>query len=203
MKNRDGADDHKTAILTWVAFVGGPYSASFALRTIVNTVILMLVLLGFATLLHCLMEFPKAKAMLANKNITRLLYAPAALMALFFLWLIVFEPQGTSTLNSVATVLVGIFVVGYFGLALAALIHSFVRATPDERSRYGLNLMLAGVLIGLLPVTITALVTMFAPSVILPGSDFFFLTMVLIPITMALAVIKAGAAPAAEHAPVM
>lgn len=192
-----------TGLLLGLAFVGGPYFASYALRTIISTVILMLLLFGFATLLHCLMEFPKPKAMLANKNITRLLYAPAVLMALFFLWLIIFEPRGTSTLNSVAAVLVGIFVVGYFGLALVALIHSFVKATPDERSRYGLNLLLAGVLIGLLPITIASLVTMFAPSVILPGSDFFFLTMVLIPITMALAVMKAEPAPAAEPAPVM
>jgi hypothetical protein len=55
----------------------------------------------------------------------------------------------------------------------------------------------------LLPVTISALVTTFAPSVILPGSDFFFLTMVLIPITMALAVVRGEAAPAAEPAPLM
>ncbi|NIN72077.1 MAG: PDZ domain-containing protein [Gemmatimonadetes bacterium] len=185
------------------AFLGGPYIASYALRTIIGTFFLMLVLLGFATLLHCLMEFPMAKAMLGKAHITKVLYAPAVLMALFFLWLIIFEPRGTSTLNSVATVLVGIFIVGYFGLALVALIHSFVKATPDERSKYGLNLMLAGVLIGLLPVTISALVTTFAPSVILPGSDFFFLTMVLIPITMALAVMRAGAAPAAEPVPVM
>lgn len=185
------------------AFFGGPYIASYALRTIVNTFFLMLVVLGFATLLHCLMEFPKPKAMLGKAHATKVLYAPAALMALFLLWLIIFEPQGTSSLNMVANVLIGIFVVGYFGLALVALIHSFVKAAPHERSKYGLNLMLVGLLIGLLPVTISALVTTFAPSVILPGSDFFFLTMVLIPITMALAVMRAEAAPAAEPAPVM
>ncbi len=185
------------------AFFGGPYIASYALRTIVNTFFLMLVLLGFATLLHCLMEFPKPKAILGKAHTTKVLYAPAVLMALFFLWLIIFEPQGTSSLNMVANVLIGIFVVGYFGLALVALIHSFVKATPDERSRYGLNLMLIGVLVGLLPVTISALVTTFAPSVILPGSDFFFLTMILIPITMALAVMRAEVPPAAEPAPLM
>ncbi len=192
-----------TGICLGGTFFGGPYISSFTLRATVGTVVLLMVVLGFATLLHCLMEFPKAKAMLAGKHFTKLLYAPAALMALFFLWLIIFQPRGTSTLNSVLTALIGIFIVGYFGLALVALIHSYVKAMPDERSKYGLNLMLAGVLIGLLPVTISALVTTFAPSVLLPGSDFFFLTMVLIPITMALAVMKAGATPAAGPAPVM
>ncbi len=65
--------------------------------------------------------------------------------------------------------------------------------------------MLAGPIIGLLPVTIAALVAIFAPSVILPGADFYFVTMVLIPITMALAAMKseAPAAPEPASAPVM
>ncbi|UCC73483.1 MAG: PDZ domain-containing protein [Gemmatimonadota bacterium] len=192
-----------TGLCLALAFLGGPYIGSYALRTIIGAVVLVLIVLGFATLLHCLMEFPRAKAILGTTHITKLLYAPAVLMALFFLWLIIFEPRGTSTLNAVANVLVGIFVVGYFGLALWALIHSFVRATPDERSKFGLNMMLAGVLIGLLPLTIASLIAIFAPAVILPGADFYFLTMVLIPITMALAVMKSEAAPAPEPAPLM
>ncbi len=184
-----------------LAFLGGPYIASYGLRTIVQSVVLLLVVFGFATLVHCLAEFPRAKAILQKPHMTKVLYAPAALMALFFLWLIIFEPRGTTTLNNVANVLAGIFVVGYFGLALVALIHSFVKATAQERSKYGLNLMLAGVIIGLAPVTIASLIQIFAPSVLLPGVDFYFLTMVLIPITMALAVMRT-AAPAAP-APVM
>jgi hypothetical protein len=192
-----------TGLCLGIAFLSGPYIGSYALRTIVGAVVLMFIVLGFATLLHCMMEFPKPKAMLRNKNITRVLYAPAVFMALFFLWQIIFEPQATSALNTVANALVGIFVVGYFGLALAALIHSFVKASPDERSKFGLNMMLAGVLLGLLPVTIGSLVQIFAPGVILPGADFYFLTMVLIPITMAMAIMKSAAPPAPAPAPVM
>jgi MFS family permease len=190
-----------TGLCLGLAFLGGPYIGSYAIRTIISAVVLVLIVLGFATLLHCLLEFPKVKAILGKKHATKVLYAPAVLMALFFLWLIIFEPRGTSTLNNVANVLVGIFVVGYFGLALAALIHSFVKATPDERSRSGLNLMLGGVLIGLLPVTIASLVAIFAPAVILPGADFYFLTMVLIPITMAMAIMGAAKPAAASAMP--
>ncbi len=185
-----------TGLCLGIAFLGGPYIASFAVRTIVQTAVLFLILLGFATLLHCLAEFPKAKAILQKPQMIKVLYAPAVLMALFFLWLIIFEPQGTSGLNAITNVLVGIFVVGYFGLALVALIHSFVKATTEERTTYGLNLMLAGLIIGLGPVTISSLIGIFAPSVVLPGVDFYFLTMVLIPITLALAVMRT-ASPAA------
>ncbi len=190
-----------TGLCLGLAFLGGPYIASYALRTIVQAVVLMLIVLGFATLLHCVAEFPKPKAILQRPQMTKVLYAPAALIALLFLWLIIFEPRGTGTLNNVVNVLIGIFVVGYFGLSLVALIHSFVKATPEERATYGLNLLLAGVIIGLAPVTITSLIQIFAPSVVPPGVDFYFLTMVLIPISLALAVMRT-AAPAAP-APAM
>jgi hypothetical protein len=185
-----------TGLCLGIAFLSGPYIASYALRTIVQAVVLMLIVLGFATLLHCVAEFPKPKAILQRPQMTKVLYAPAALIALLFLWLIIFEPRGTSTLNNVVNVLVGIFVVGYFGLSLVALIHSFVKATPEERASYGLNLLLAGVIIGLAPVTIASLIQIFVPSVVPPGVDFYFLTMVLIPISLALAVMRTAAPPA-------
>jgi membrane-associated protease RseP (regulator of RpoE activity) len=188
-----------TGLCLGIAFLGGPYIGSAALRTIVGAMVTVLVVLGFATLLHCVLEFPKVKAILQKEHMIKVLYAPAVLMALLFLWLNIFQPRGTSTLNVVVNTLAGIFVVAYFGLALAALIHSYVKATPQERSQYGLNVMLAGVAIGLVPVTVASLITIFAPQVVLPGVDFYFLTMVLIPITMAMAIMKT--APAAPTTP--
>jgi hypothetical protein len=168
-----------TGLCIGIALVGGPYIGSYALRTFVETITLLLVLFGFATLLHCLMEFPKPKAILRKRHATKVLYAPAVLTALFSLWHTVVVPRGTSTLNAAVNATFGIFVVLYFGLALVALIHTFAKATRDERSRYGLNLLLAGVIIGLLPTIIEALVTVVAPRVIIPGSDFLFMTAVL------------------------
>jgi len=191
-----------TGLCIGIGLVGAPYIGSYALRTIVDTITLLVLLFGFATLLHCLMEFPKTKPILGKQHATKVLYAPVVLTALFSLWLAIVVPRGTGTLNTIVNAIYGIFVVLYFGLALAALIHSFVKATRAERSRFGLNLLLAGVIIGLLPTIIEALVSVIAPSVIMPGSDFFFLTAVLIPITLALAVMKLGAGPAAELTPV-
>ena len=72
-------------------------------------------------------------------------------------------------------------------LSIVALIHSFVTAAPRERSEEGLNLMLAGVIIGLLPLTLMMVAGMFVRVDLLPGSDFLFLTLVLIPISFGLA----------------
>ncbi|MGD2215329.1 MAG: PDZ domain-containing protein [Gemmatimonadales bacterium] len=185
-----------------VGFFLGPHFESYVVRATFTALGLVVAIFGFAFLLHFLMEFPKLKAIMERRHTTKLMYLPALLVALFALYLIAFAPRGTSGFNRFVVAMFGIFIVLYFGLSLWALIHSFVKATPDERSRFGLNLMLGGALIGLLPLTIAALVGILAPTVVLPGGRFFFLTMVLIPITMALAVVRADTAPEAAPAPV-
>jgi hypothetical protein len=180
-----------------LAFFAGPYIRSAGLRTLVSAVQLVIILFGFAFLLHFMLEFPKAKTVMGNRGIIWWIYGPAALFALFTLYLNIFQPQGTSTLNVVVTALFGIFVVLYFGLALWAMIHTYVRATAEERSRYGLNFMLIGVIIGLVPVTFSSLIGIFAPRFVPAGVDFYFLTLVLVPIALALAVAKLRPAPGA------
>lgn len=186
-----------------ISFLSGPYIGSYTLRTIVNSVILVLELLGFGAFLHLLMVFPKRKAFLGKAHAAKVLYAPIALIALFSLWLIIFVSQRTGAFNTMVNVIYGIFAVVYLALALVALIHSFVKATPDDRSRYGLNLMLAGLLIPVLPLIVIWMVSIIAPNVIVPGFDFLILVAALIPITMALAVMKGGTAAAPEPAHVM
>ena len=93
-------------------------------------------------------------------------------------------------------VLIGVFILGYFGLSLAAFVHSYVKATAEERRAQGLTYVLAGVLAGFLPILVVVLVGVVAPQVVIPGANFFFLTIVLIPISLALAVMKSDKA---EH----
>ncbi|UCC49235.1 MAG: PDZ domain-containing protein [Gemmatimonadota bacterium] len=190
-----------TGLCLGITFFAGPYLQSFTLRTIAAALQLVIIIFGFAFLLHFMLEFPEPKALLAKKHTTKVLYAPALLIALFALFLIILQPAGTSTLNVLIRSLFGLFVVVYFGLALWAMIHSFVKASPRQRSGYGLNFMLAGVIIGLLPVTIASLLGVLAPRVVLPGYNFYFLTLVLIPIALASAVVKTESAPVT--APVM
>lgn len=173
-----------------LAFVNTPYLASYALRTIFGAVTITLVVFGFAFLLHFMMVFPKAKAFLAKKNAMLWLYGPAALVALLFLFLIIFQPESTSALNTVVNIIVGLFVAGYLGLAVAAMVHSYMKANPQERAANGLNFMLLGTVIGLAPLVISALVGVIAPKFVLPGVEFYVLTMVLIPFALAQATLK-------------
>ena len=190
-----------TGLCLGIAFFAGPYLQSFTLRTIAGAIQLVIIIFGLAFLLHFMLEFPEPKAILEKPLTTKVLYAPALLIALFALFLIIFQPAGTSTLNVLTRSLFGLFLVVYFGLALWAMIHSYVKASPTQRSGYGLNFMLAGVIIGLLPVTIVSLIGVFAPRFVPPGYGYYFLTLVLIPIALATAVLKSERAPA--PAPIM
>ena len=173
-----------------VSFFGGPYLSSYPLRTIRLLLTNLLVVGGFASLLHFTLMFPKRKALLDKRHMRDLLYGPAALVFLFLVYRGVFQPAATSTLNVITGVLIGLFILGYFGLSLAAFVHSYVKATAQERRVQGLTYVLAGVLVGFLPVLFVVLVGLVAPQVVIPGGNFFFLTLVLIPISLALAVMK-------------
>ena len=50
--------------------------------------------------------------------------------------------------------------------------------------------MLAGVLFGLLPLTLMMVAGMFGVQIDFPGSDFLFLTLLLIPVSFAMALLK-------------
>lgn len=173
-----------------LTFVNKPYISSYALSAIFGAVTLVPFVFGFAFLLHFMMAFPKAKAFLSKKNAMLWLYGPAALVALLSLFLIVFEPEATSALETVLDIIGGLFVAGYLGLAVVAMVHSYVKATLHERAANGLNLMLLGTVIGLAPRVISALIGVIAPKVVLPGVEFYALTMVLIPFALAQAALK-------------
>ena len=144
-----------------------------------------------------MMSYPQAKAWTEKNWAKYAIYGPATLVSLVILYVIIMNPTATGGLNVFVNIMFGVFVVYYFGAAMVAMFQSFSKATPAERESQGLTLMLAGVIVGLLPVTIGSLIAIFAPQAVLPGQDFYFMTLVLIPIALSMAVMK-KAGPAAE-----
>lgn len=174
-------------------FMGGPHFSSFFVRTLVASIEDLVVLLGFAFLLHYMLETPKQERFLQRRHALKIIYAPAVLMTLFVLFLVIVEPRATSGLRQLSNILVGLFIAGYFGCSLAAMIRGYAKATRQERTGYGLNIELAGGLIGLLPIIIAALIGVVAPKLILPGEDFYGLTLILIPISLTIAMRRQSA----------
>ena len=70
------------------------------------------------------------------------------------------------------------------------------QAAPAERASSGLNVLVICLVLGLAPMVPTA-VSLVAPGVVFPGSDYYDLTWVLIPFAMARAtILHAGNSPA-------
>ena len=176
------------------AFLPGPYLEGYAARTAVGSLVLVAILFGFAFLMHFMVSYPKPKAWTEKSWAGKAIYSPASLVSLIIVYIIVARPDATSGLNTIVSIMFGVFVVYYFGAAIVAMFKSYAAAGLAERASQGLTMMLAGVMVGLVPVTLASLVGIFAPQVVLPGSNFYFITLVLIPITLYLAVSKDGGA---------
>ena len=137
------------------------------------------------------------KRVMEKKLVAWLVYSPVAVFTLLgIINSVVDLPLGT--LRAPAALFLGIIFVGYFVLSLAALVHSFVTAGPGERAAEGLHFMLAGVVAGLLPLTVMIVAGLFVRTDTLPGGDLVFVPLILIPISFAAALLKAaGASPRA------
>ena len=80
---------------------------------------------------------------------------------------------------------------------MIAVVHSYIKASTQERSATGLNLMLLGMLIGFGPVLLSILVHTLSPRMgELPGERFYSISLLAIPIGLAMALIKVKPAPA-------
>lgn len=183
------------------AFLPGPYFESFAMRTAAGSLTLVAILFGFAFLMHFMVSYPTPKSWTEKSWASKAIYWPAGLVSLVIVYIIIMRPDSTSGLNSAVNIMFGVFVVYYFGAAIVAMFKSYSAAGPSERASQGLSMMLVGVMLGLIPVTLGSMVSIFAPQVVLPGSNFYFITLVLIPITLYMAVSKDGGQVAVAAAP--
>lgn len=165
-----------------------PYIGSPGLQGLMSNVLFVAFLTAFASLLHLLLVFPKRKRVMEKKNAGKLVYLPVAAYALLGIIIFTWELP-VDRFRTALLVVLGLIFVGYLVLSIVALIHSFVTAAPQERAEEGLNFMLAGVLIGILPLTLMMVTSMFV-EIDFPGSDFIFLTLLGFPISFGLAILK-------------
>jgi len=184
-------------LLFGLAFLAGPYIASPVLSAIVGAVSIFAVLVGFAVLLDHVLNFPRE----GDGRRVRAIYVPAILVGLVPTVFTILRPDATSGINLFFRLLFGLFILGYFGLALIVMVKTFSRATPTEKTAHGLNLMLIGALLGLGPLLISGIVNLISPQTVLPGQQYFALLLVLVPITFAMAAVKSASAPVAVGSP--
>jgi hypothetical protein len=168
-----------------------PYIGATGVRQFVSTLFFLAFLTAFAALLHLLLTFPKRKRLVEKKYVWPMIYLPVAVFALAGIVNLLADIP-LDRLRVPAALFLGTLLIGYAILSLVALIHSFVTAAPEERAEEGLNFMLAGVVVGLLPLTCLMVAGLFIRTDTLPGTDFLFLTLILIPISIGAALVKSA-----------
>lgn len=172
--------------LASLLFIAGPYFGSYTLRNLDSALVNILLFLGVASLLNFLLVHLRSSS-------NRLIYVPGLAAGLFIAYRILAAPEATSALNTFSNIFIGIIIAFYLIASLVTVYKGYSSASPEDRASQGLNLMLIGALIGLLPSAIATVVAIFAPQVVLPGGNFYFLTLVALPITWSMAVLKGAA----------
>lgn len=173
-----------------LAFAGGPYIESAGARSIVITVQSIIVVTGVGALLHFLLVFPNPREFINKDNATKILYSPALAWSLMVAYRQLLTPEATSALNNFTNILAGLVFGGYLVGSIVVMLQNHSRASAEVRDARGLNTMMIGTLVGMLPVTITTVIGIFSPQTVLPGQDYYFLTLILIPVTWSMAAKK-------------
>ena len=80
------------------------------------------------------------------------------------------------------------------GKLFVNLVKKYRSADDSAKEKYRLGLMLWAIIIGIVPVLLDVIVGTLMPTVDLPGSDYYFIIMALIPIGIGLAITQSGPA---------
>lgn len=163
-------------------FFNGPHIEPGMLRNLINSLSVTIVVLSFAFLLSYMLKYPP------KSKHQKLLYLPA-ILAVLMIWALIFiQPDGSGTINMVIRLFFGGVIIFYFLSSLITLIRKYLRSSKEDRASKGLNMMLLGAIVGLLPILIYFTASTLSPGIDLPGNDYVFITFLAIPIffTMAL-----------------
>ncbi len=166
-----------------LALMPGPYIAEFSLRSLTIAITSLFVLFGVVALLQFLLVFPQRRPWLQRPHGKKLLYLPAFVLWLLIAWRVLFTPTATPALNTLTNTLAGVIIGAYCLLSMFQVLRNYSRTDQAQRRALGLNWMLLGTVAGLVPVTIAQLVSAFSPQSVLPGQDYYFVTLALIPLS--------------------
>ena len=176
-------------VLFGFIWFNGPYINPGFLRELVNSISITIVMLAFVALACFILQFPPKSAFLKGGD-SRWTFVPAAVVVVIIWFLNFAQPDSTSTLNVAMNMLFYVVIVFYFGVSLVTLISKYSKANAETRSSSGLNHMLLGAILGIVPFLIMFTLNRVSPTTVVPGSDYMFLTFAFIPIFFSAALLK-------------
>ena len=176
-------------VLFGFIWFNGPHINPGFLRDLVNSIDITIIMLAFVALACFILQYPPKSAFLKGGD-SRWTYVPAAVIVVI-IWIMNFtHPDSTIKLNVTINMLFFAVIVFYFGLSLLTLISKYSKANAETRNSLGLNHMLLGAVLGLLPFLIVFTINRLSPTTVIPGNDYLFLTFAFIPIFFSMALFK-------------
>ena len=176
-------------VLFGFIWFNGPYINPGFLRELVNSLSITIVMLAFVSLACFILQYPPKSSFLKGGD-SRWTFVPAGVVVLIIWFLNFTQPDSTSTLNVTINTLFFLVIIFYFGLSLLTLISKYFKANAETRSATGLNHMLLGAILGIVPFLIIYTINQLSPTTNLPGNDYMFLTFAFIPIFFSAALLK-------------
>jgi hypothetical protein len=149
-----------------------PYLESYLLRTVVALNAIVFLMMGLTFFLHLSVIFPKPKPAVVETPLEYLIYGVAPLVVVYYMWLRILLPEADLLVNQTLHYAFGLLVLLCLGFGLAALAHSYWKATSFEEPQ-GLGLLLLGSLVGIVPPAVGLLTYTFLPKTVLPGSEYY------------------------------
>lgn len=173
--------------------MGAPRIASPAVRSVLDGVAILALYAGIAALVHFLLAFPDRHRFLRWRWAPGVLYGPAAIAVLVSVGGLNL-PTGTisrTVLGMLSTVVPAVYLLS----AIVLLIWRYVAASPADRSKHGLSVMLAGTLAAVGPLLLYPVVTSLWPDSakyyqIIASTYSPPLTLALIPIAFSVAAVR-------------
>lgn len=138
-------------------------------------------------LLRFFLFFPKPKKIAQAHFTTVLIYAPWVILVGCLVVELLFHPRFYHTFGG----LIGLLLLGYLLLALAALVHSCIKTPKEEVRPSGLGWILAGFGLGVGGLLLWAVDALLLQGFDIPGSNWAPVLFGMIPIGMALGVRRA------------
>ena len=140
-------------------------------------------MLWLALILWFFLTYPRVKRLAEHRVMAWLVFGSWALFLPFLIVELVFHPRYYHSFGGVGTTLMLVYVA----LAAAAVIHTLIAVPWREIRDSGMGIVLAGLFVGLVPSFLDPIVGMLF-EVTLPGSRYFPLLILVIPVTLALGV---------------
>jgi membrane-associated protease RseP (regulator of RpoE activity) len=186
------------SLLFAVVLFNTPDLASSVLRRLAAGTTFFLIGMLFAAVLDYCLSFPKTKKIIAGRTwLRQAVYVVAGAFGVMVATIFITTPVMTPARSMLLSLGFGIIFGGYILLSVIAVVHSYIKASTQERSATGLNLMLLGMLIGFGPLLLSILVHTISPHLSeLPGERFYGISLLAIPIGLAMALMKLKPAPA-------